>query len=87
MTSDLPLPTSAADPRPARVGIQIPPQHATWAEIRRLVSTLEETGIDILLNWDHFFPLSGDPGGLHFECWTMLGAWRRRPRTSRSARS
>ncbi|WP_203673161.1 LLM class F420-dependent oxidoreductase, partial [Cellulomonas phragmiteti] len=23
----------------------------------------------------HFFPLSGDPDGRHFECWTMLGAW------------
>ena len=32
-------------------------------------------GVDVLLNWDHFFPLSGDRGGLHFECWTMLGAW------------
>ena len=25
--------------------------------------------------WDHFFPLTGDPDGKHFECWTMLGAW------------
>ena len=32
-------------------------------------------GVDVLLNWDHFFPLSGDRDGLHFECWTMLGAW------------
>ena len=68
-------PASATDSRPARVGIQIPPQHATWAQIRRTASTLEEMGVDVLLNWDHFFPLSGDRGGLHFECWTMLGAW------------
>ncbi len=26
-------------------------------------------------NWDHFFPLSGDPDGLHFESWTELGSW------------
>ena len=32
-------------------------------------------GVDVLLNWDHFFPLSGDSHGMHFECWTMLGAW------------
>ena len=32
-------------------------------------------GVDIIFNWDHFFPLSGDPDGLHFEAWTMLGAW------------
>ena len=74
-TTDLDPPASVGDPRPARVGIQIPPQHATWAQIRRTAATLEELGVDVLLNWDHFFPLSGDRGGLHFECWTMLGAW------------
>jgi probable F420-dependent oxidoreductase len=68
-------PLSAADPRPARVGITVPPQHATWAEIRRTVATLEEMGADLLFTWDHFFPLSGDRDGSHFECWTMLGAW------------
>jgi probable F420-dependent oxidoreductase len=31
--------------------------------------------VDVVFNWDHFFPLSGDPDGKHFECWTMLGAW------------
>lgn len=29
----------------------------------------------MIFNWDHFFPLSGDRSGKHFECWTMLGAW------------
>jgi hypothetical protein len=28
-----------------------------------------------VFNWDHFFPLYGEPDGKHFECWTMLGAW------------
>jgi probable F420-dependent oxidoreductase len=32
-------------------------------------------GVDIVFNWDHFYPLYGDPDGKHFECWTMLGAW------------
>jgi probable F420-dependent oxidoreductase len=68
-------PASAADPRPARVGIQVPPQHATWAQIRRTAETLEEMGVDLLLTWDHFFPLNGDRHGPHFECWTILGAW------------
>lgn len=35
----------------------------------------EDMGADIVFNWDHFFPLYGDPDGKHFECWTMLGAW------------
>ena len=68
-------PVSAEDPRPARVGIQIPPQHAEYADIRRTCATLEEMGADIIFTWDHFFPLSGDSRGQHFECWTMLGAW------------
>lgn len=68
-------PASVADPRPARVGITIPQQHAAYTDIRRTCATLEEMGVDILFNWDHFYPLSGDRGGLHFECWTMLGAW------------
>ena len=35
----------------------------------------EQIGVDVLFNWDHFYPLNGDPEGKHFECWTMLGAW------------
>ncbi|HET7398086.1 MAG TPA: LLM class F420-dependent oxidoreductase [Intrasporangium sp.] len=68
-------PASAADPRPARVGVQVPPQHAAYGDIRRTCAALEELGVDIVFTWDHFFPLSGDRGGRHFECWTMLGAW------------
>jgi probable F420-dependent oxidoreductase len=51
------------------------PQHADYADIRRAVAAAEEIGVDIVFNWDHFFPLYGPPDGKHFECWTMLGAW------------
>jgi probable F420-dependent oxidoreductase len=61
--------------RPVRIAAQLQPQHATYAEIRRACAELEEMGVDVLFNWDHFFPLGGDPDGAHFECWTMLGAW------------
>ncbi|GAA4430367.1 LLM class F420-dependent oxidoreductase [Georgenia halophila] len=61
--------------RPIRIGVQIKPQHAEYAQIRDAVSRAEEAGVDIAFNWDHFFPLSGEPEGKHFECWTMLGAW------------
>ncbi len=60
---------------PVRLGVQLPPQHVQYSDIRDAVLRLEELGVDILFNWDHFFPLSGDPDGLHFESWTMLGAW------------
>ena len=60
---------------PVRFGVQLKPQHAPYAAIREAVGRLEDMGVDILFNWDHFFPLSGDPDGLHFESWTMLAAW------------
>lgn len=61
--------------RPIRIGLQLQPQHADYDDIRRAVAEAEELGVDIVFNWDHFYPLSGDPEGKHFECWTMLGAW------------
>ncbi len=61
--------------RPIRLGVQVAPQHATYPKIRETVQELEQLGVDILFNWDHFFPLSGDPDGLHFEAWTELGSW------------
>ncbi len=62
-------------PRPIRIGVQLQPQHAAYADIRRAAAEGEEVGADIIFNWDHFYPLSGEPDGLHLECWTMLGAW------------
>ncbi|MFT3900858.1 MAG: LLM class F420-dependent oxidoreductase [Gordonia sp. (in: high G+C Gram-positive bacteria)] len=59
-----------------RVGVQIQPQQAPdYAQMRDAVLRAEEIGVDIVFNWDHFFPLYGNPDGPHFECWTMLGAW------------
>jgi probable F420-dependent oxidoreductase len=58
-----------------RVAVQLHPQHADYADIRRAVAAAEETGVDAVMNWDHFFPLYGEPDGQHFECWTMLAAW------------
>ncbi|MFC4123802.1 LLM class F420-dependent oxidoreductase [Nocardia rhizosphaerae] len=62
--------------RPVRIGVQLQPQHAPeYTLIRDAVLRAEEAGVDIVFNWDHFYPLTGDPAGAHFECWTMLGAW------------
>ena len=54
--------------------VQVAPQHATYRGIRGAAAQLEEMGVDVLLSWDHFFPLSGDLDGAHFECWTLLAA-------------
>ncbi|KQV26502.1 MULTISPECIES: LLM class F420-dependent oxidoreductase [unclassified Microcella] len=60
--------------RPIRIGVQLQPQHAPYELIRDRVTELEELGVDIVFNWDHFYPLYGEPDGLHFESWTMLAA-------------
>ncbi len=57
-----------------RVGAQIQPQHASYAQMRDAWLRVEEMGADTLFNWDHFYPLYGEPEGKHFECWTLLGA-------------
>jgi probable F420-dependent oxidoreductase len=60
---------------PIRIGIQLHPQHADYGQIRDALRRAEDLGVDVAFNWDHFFPLYGEPEGKHFECWTMLGAW------------
>jgi alkanesulfonate monooxygenase SsuD/methylene tetrahydromethanopterin reductase-like flavin-dependent oxidoreductase (luciferase family) len=61
---------------PIRIGVQVQPQHSPqYSQIRDAVRRCEDIGVDIAYNWDHFYPLYGDPDGAHFECWTMLGAW------------
>jgi probable F420-dependent oxidoreductase len=69
-----PLPRSTVPP-PVRIAIQIQPQHADYPAIRGAVAEAERLGVDIAYTWDHFYPLSGEADGKHFECWTMLGAW------------
>ena len=61
--------------RRIRIGVQLQPQHADYRSIRRACAEAEEIGVDVIFNWDHFFPLYGERDGAHFECWTMLGAW------------
>lgn len=57
-----------------RVGISFLPQHAELGELRRAWMAAEELGADALFIPDHFFPIAGDPGGKHLECFTLLTA-------------
>ncbi|MTD15708.1 LLM class F420-dependent oxidoreductase [Nakamurella sp. YIM 132087] len=67
--------TDSTSTTPIRIGVQLQPQHADYSAIRDAVLRAEDLGVDMIFNWDHFYPLYGDPDGKHFECWTMLGAW------------
>src|SRR5919109_825600 len=51
---------------PVRISAQLQPQHADWPAMRRAWVEAEALGVDCLFDWDHFFPLRGDPDGLHF---------------------
>jgi probable F420-dependent oxidoreductase len=57
-----------------RVGVQIQPQHADFEGMRRAWREAEEIGVDSIFCWDHFFPLSGDPDGKHYEAVSTLAA-------------
>jgi probable F420-dependent oxidoreductase len=57
-----------------RVGLQVQPQHGSYAQMRATWVRADELGADTLYTWDHFFPLFGEPDGKHYECWTLLAA-------------
>jgi probable F420-dependent oxidoreductase len=65
---------TSANTRPIRLGVQVAPQHAHYEKIRDTAAELEDLGVDILFNWDHFYPLNGPADGEHYESWTMLAA-------------
>lgn len=60
---------------PVRLALQIHPQHAPYDAMRRAAVEGEEIGVDIVYNWDHFYPLYGEADGMHFECWTQLASF------------
>lgn len=64
-----------SSPRRLRIAVQLAPQHAGYTAIREAATAAEALGVDVIFNWDHFFPLGKIREGKHFEAWTMLGAW------------
>jgi probable F420-dependent oxidoreductase len=57
-----------------KIGVHIRPQHTSIDAMRRAWKAADDLGVDSITVWDHFYPLSGDPGGPHFECWSLLAA-------------
>ncbi len=58
-----------------RFAIKTRPEHQRWEEIRDIWMAADEIPLfESAWNWDHFYPLSGDPAGPNFESWTMLAA-------------
>jgi probable F420-dependent oxidoreductase len=57
-----------------KVGVHIRPQHTTIEALRAAWMGADAMGVDSISIWDHFYPLTGDPAGTHFECWSLLAA-------------
>ena len=57
-----------------KIGFTIPPQHAPMSQLREIWQRAEALGVDSLWSWDHFYPLFGEPDGMHFEGFTTLAA-------------
>ncbi|HKF84799.1 MAG TPA: LLM class F420-dependent oxidoreductase [Candidatus Limnocylindrales bacterium] len=60
--------------RPIRIAAQLHPQQGPWPALRGAGVEADELGYDLIYTWDHFFPLYGDPGGPHLECFSILAA-------------
>jgi len=58
-----------------RIAVQVQPQRCAYSDIRRVVRDLDSLGVDMVMNWDHFFPQYGPADDRHYECWTTLSAW------------
>jgi len=57
-----------------KIGVHIRPQHTTIQAMRAAWKGADALGVDSITVWDHFYPLTGDPAGAHFECWSLLAA-------------
>ena len=57
-----------------KIGVHIRPQHTSVEAMRAAWRSADALGVDSITVWDHFYPLTGDPGGTHFECWSLLAA-------------
>ena len=68
-----------------KIAAFLQPQHAEYDQLRNAAVQAEDMGVDVIYNWDHFYPLYKQDGtnwnegerreGKHFECWTMLASW------------
>src|SRR5438105_158160 len=57
-----------------KLGVHIRPQHTSVRALREAWKSADSLGVDSITTWDHFAPLTGDPAGAHFECWSLLAA-------------
>jgi len=74
--------TDLADRDDVKVGVWLTPQHTTTERLRRAWRAADALGVDSIWLWDHFYPLTGDPEGTHFEAWSLLAVMAVETRTA-----
>lgn len=57
-----------------KVGVSLIPEHTSVPALRSAWRAADALGVDSIWTWDHFFPVTGDPAGSSFECWSLLAA-------------
>ncbi len=57
-----------------KIGVSLLPEHTSVAALRAAWRAADKLGVDSLWIWDHFFPVTGDPDGTSFECWSLIAA-------------
>lgn len=61
-------------PAKVTIGVQVIPQHGDYEPMKNAWIEADSLGVDRIYNWDHFYPLSGDSNGKHFESLTIQAA-------------
>lgn len=57
-----------------RIAVSVPQEHLSYSDLRSMWVWSEDAGVDAVFTWDHFFPVTGDPHGRHFEAYALLAA-------------
>ena len=63
-----------------KFGIKTPPQHCSWQDMLDVWKATDEVEVfSSCWNFDHFYPLVGDPEGPCMEAWVTLTALALQP--------
>jgi probable F420-dependent oxidoreductase len=60
--------------RTVRVGVNLHPERLPYSRFAQVMRDIDVLGVDTIWNWDHFFPLDGNPRAHPLEAWTLLSA-------------
>jgi alkanesulfonate monooxygenase SsuD/methylene tetrahydromethanopterin reductase-like flavin-dependent oxidoreductase (luciferase family) len=57
-----------------RFDLSLPPQHIAWGDYLAAATAADDLTFETFWTWDHLLPISGNPHGSEFECYTTMAA-------------